>query len=383
MRHLLALLIAGASLTVTGPQAAAVACTTPVETDHTAIGDPFAGPGAVHLLSGNKLVALPSPELAAGDGYGWSAEVADLDGDRCADVLVGAPYADVNGARDAGAVYVLYGGGTRPPRKLIAPSPQQDAHFGWSVSAGDGLIAIGAPYEDEADTQDQGAIYTGTADNLRRLSQEMADVPGNGEAGDQYGWALQFTRGRSLAVGVPYENNDGAGKQVGEGLLDTGSITLINDVTAAKITATKWEPEELEAGSRFGYALAYSDSVGLAVSAPVEGTVRFFDAALKQTSTLRQQSAGALAASPDGRLAIGIASTGSVRIVGPGRSDRTLDVTDSDGRLGAAVAFSGNRLVVGAPDRGPYGAIAVYGRNADEEETFRPGKGAEFGATLS
>jgi hypothetical protein len=381
VKHLLALLMASASLTVAGPQAAE--CTMPVETDHTAIGDPFSGPGTVHVLSGNKLEQLQSPPLDGGEAYGWSTEVADLNNDRCADVLIGAPYADVNGARDAGAVYIVYGGTTDLPKKLIATTPQQDAHFGWSISAKGSLVAIGAPYENEAGAQDQGAIYTGTVDNLRRLSQERPDVPGNGEAGDQYGWALAFTRGNSLAVGVPYENNDGAGKQVGEGLLDTGSITLINDVTAATITATKWEPPELKAGARFGYALAYSDSVGLAVSAPVEGTVRFFDAALKQTSTLRQPSAVSLAASPDGRLAIGIASTGSVRIVGPGKADRALEKSDPQGRLGAAVTFSGNRLVVGVPDRAPYGAVAVFGRNAEQEETFQPVNGAEFGGALS
>ncbi|MFI6817295.1 hypothetical protein ACIBG7_33195 [Nonomuraea sp. NPDC050328] len=365
------------------------ACDTTTVDDHdgdgvedAVVGDPFAGPGAAYLLSAGKAVALPAPELAEGDGYGWTVRLASLNGDGCADVLVGAPYADVDGVRDAGAVYVLYGGATDPPSRLVATSPQPDAHFGWSLAAKGDLVAIGAPYEDEASAKDQGAVYTGKVDALRRLSQEPPEVPGNGETGDQYGWALTFAKDNSLVIGVPYENNDGAGRQVDEGQADTGSVSVIHDVLAERITATKWEAPDLPPGARFGYALAYSDEAGLAVSAPEEGVIRFYGADLKQTSQLRQPRAVSLAASPDGRLAIGVPGTGEVRVVGPGKNDRTLSPAEPEGRMGAAVSFSGNRLVVGLPDRGPYGAVAVLGRNSDVRETIQPDTGADFGAAL-
>ncbi|MBQ1106618.1 FG-GAP-like repeat-containing protein [Streptomyces anulatus] len=45
----------------------------------------------------------------AGDGFGASSAVADLDKDGFADVVVGSPYEDVGSAKSAGAVTVLWG----------------------------------------------------------------------------------------------------------------------------------------------------------------------------------------------------------------------------------------------------------------------------------
>ncbi|MFB6844786.1 integrin alpha [Streptomyces sp. NPDC056373] len=49
----------------------------------------------------------------AGDQFGFSRSVYDMDGDGCTDLVVGAPYEDVakDGGRlvDAGAVYVIHG----------------------------------------------------------------------------------------------------------------------------------------------------------------------------------------------------------------------------------------------------------------------------------
>ncbi|WP_084957070.1 FG-GAP-like repeat-containing protein [Thermoactinospora rubra] len=389
-RLLSALLLAAGTLAAVQPAASAADCPRAVAGDFDgdgaedlAIGDPLAGPGAVHLLSGDKIVPLGAPALGEADGYGWAVRLADVNGDRCADLLVGAPYADVDGVIDAGAVYVLHGGAGAEPRRLVAPQPQQEAHFGWSIAAKGTLIAIGAPYEDEANAPDQGAVYVGDGvDRLRRYSQETTGIPGNGEQGDQFGWALAFGPGNKLVVGVPYENDDGGGRQIDQGKLDSGSMTVLEDVTAAQVTATKWEPQGLNQGDRFGYAVAYSDRAGLAVSAPRAGFVQLFDQQLKASRRIEETSAVSLAASSDGRLAIGLAGTGTVRVVGPDE-DRTLEPAAPEARQGAAVAFAGNRLVVGAPDRGPYGAISVLGRNADRLEPLQPARGADFGSSLS
>ncbi|MFH9655009.1 hypothetical protein ACH4MT_29370 [Streptomyces anulatus] len=45
----------------------------------------------------------------AGDGFGASSAVADLDKDGFADVVVGSPYEDIGSAKSAGAVTVLWG----------------------------------------------------------------------------------------------------------------------------------------------------------------------------------------------------------------------------------------------------------------------------------
>ncbi|PZG14840.1 hypothetical protein C1I98_39460, partial [Spongiactinospora gelatinilytica] len=183
---------------------------------------------------------VSAPGAAAGDAFGWSVAIGRFDADRCADLLVGAPYADVGGIRDAGAAYIVYGGTGRTDR-ITAREPQLDAHFGWSVAYGPdggGVAAIGAPHEDDDGVHDAGATYllpAGRRTALTRITQNGQGVPGNSEAGDMFGWSVALDRltgdpaGVDLAVGTPHENEDGTGNQNGQGLLDTGALTVVFD----------------------------------------------------------------------------------------------------------------------------------------------------------
>src|SRR5690606_41637578 len=49
--------------------------------DDIAVGDPFAagGKGAVHVISGDQAVPVTVPEVAEGDGFGWSVRLAKVD----------------------------------------------------------------------------------------------------------------------------------------------------------------------------------------------------------------------------------------------------------------------------------------------------------------
>ncbi|MFI6296033.1 hypothetical protein ACIBEJ_30865 [Nonomuraea sp. NPDC050790] len=350
-----------------------------------AAGDPFAngGKGAVHPLSGTNVTSVPQPPLAEGDAFGWSVKLAMVNDDTCADLVVGAPYTDVKGVRDAGAVHILYGGAAQPPQLLTAPQPQQDAHFGWSLAATGNLLAIGAPHEDEAQTADTGSVYLKSPITpLRRISQESPEVPGNGEVGDQFGYSVALSKDRELFVGVPYENDDGAGRQVGTGKIHSGQITIIADATAPRLQGLKWDSPTKKAGDRFGYALAYTDGVGLAVSAPGPGYVQLYTPDLRPARTIRQGGQGfgfALAISPDGRLAVGSPYGGGVLLTSfqPSGQDRRLNLD------GWAVAFSGNRLLAGQPDAGRAGQVAILGRNTDDVTRAEPSTGADFGASLT
>ncbi|MEU8039092.1 FG-GAP-like repeat-containing protein [Streptosporangium sp. NPDC049078] len=399
--------------------------------EDVAVGDPFANPGglagagAAHVLFGRgesgKVVTVP--ETKAGDGFGWSVRLAKIDGDGCADLLVGAPYADVAGVEDAGAVYVVYGGPGGRTVRLVAPKPEADAHFGWSLTSGGTMVAVGAPHEDADGTADSGAVYlfdTATLGTGRRISQETEGVTGNGEVGDMFGWSLAIGRlggaadEPDLAVGVPYENDDGAGRQVDAGKRDSGSITVIYDVREPKdeYGSRKWDLREVassETGDRFGYAMAYAerDDVGyLAVSAPLgdggavknSGLVQLFQSsgteAITPLATLHQGSEGApgegygfsLAFTGEGgggevRLAVGVPfdadGQGGVRLItmgeqGPGR---LITQNGAGDHFGWSVGFSGNRLVAGAPDRGGAGAVVLLGRNDTEGVPLSPGTG--------
>ncbi|MGN9840670.1 hypothetical protein ACTMTI_21360 [Nonomuraea sp. H19] len=358
--------------------------------DDVVVGDPFADDqkGAVHVLSAGKVVPVPAPDLVKGDAFGWAARLAKVDGDACADLVVGAPYADVDGTEDAGAAYVIYGGGARPPQRLTASEPQRFAHFGWSLAARGDLVAIGAPYEDEARLLDVGAIYVrkGTG-SLRRISQESVDVRGNSEVGDQFGWSMAFGTKNELVVGVPYENDDGAGRQIEAGKINSGSVVFIDDVLAAQITSLKLDSPTNASGDRYGYAVAYSEGSGYAVSSPGPGYVQLLDPARKPTRTVEQggnQAFGfALAASADGRLAIGAPYGGGVRIVSWKGAAEDRELSTGDGLFGWSVAFSGNKLYVGQPDAQPSGKVAVAGRNAESLQSLQPPKGADFGVAVS
>ncbi|MBE1587766.1 hypothetical protein ACFPOI_40315 [Nonomuraea angiospora] len=358
--------------------------------DDVAVGDPFADDqkGSVSVLSGDKVIPVTVPDLARGDAFGWSVRLAKVDADACADLVIGAPYADVDGAEDAGAAYVVYGGGATPPQRLTADRPQRFAHFGWSLAARGDLVAIGAPYEDEGQLPDAGALYVrkGTG-QLRRISQESDDVRGNSEVGDQFGWSMAFGPKNELVVGVPYENDDGAGRQIETGKIDSGSVVFIDDVLASKLTSFKLDSPTDVSGDRFGYSVVYGEGSGYAVSSPGPGYVQLLDPGRKPTRRVTQggkQAFGfSMAASADGRLAIGAPYGGGVRVVSWKNAAEDRQLATGDGLSGWSVAFSGNKLFVGQPDARPYGRVAVAGRNAETLQPIQPSKGADFGVSLS
>ncbi|MFC7592589.1 hypothetical protein ACFQYP_59355 [Nonomuraea antimicrobica] len=276
----------------------------------------------------------------------------------------------------------------RSPQRLVAPQPQRFAHFGWSLAARGDLVAIGAPYEDEAQLVDVGTVYVRKgAGELRRIGQETVDVRGNSEVGDQFGWSMAFGPGNGLVVGVPYENADGAGRQVEAGRIDSGSVVFIDDVLAQKLTSDKLDSPTDASGDRYGYAVAYSEGSGYAVSAPGPGYVQLLDPARKPTRTVTQAGGQAfgfsMAASADGRLAIGAPYGGGVRVVSWLNVSEERRLATGDGLFGWSVAFSGNKVYVGQPDAGPHGRVAVAGRNADTVEPVQPQNGADFGVSVS
>jgi hypothetical protein len=356
--------------------------------DDVAVGDPFADgqKGAVTIISGDKVVPVPVAGLQPGDGFGWSVRLAKVNADACADLVVGAPYTDVNGVKDAGAAWVVYGGGSAPPQRLFAPDPQRGAHLGWSLAARGDLVAIGAPYEDQAQIADAGAVYVrkGTG-KLIRITQDADDVPGNGEVGDQFGWSLAIGKGNGLVVGVPYENDDGAGRQVDSGKSDSGSTVFIDDVLAPRLTGVKIDSPGKTAGDRYGYAVAYIEGSGYAVSSPGSGYVQLLDGNLRQTKVVRQEAGFgfSMAASPDGKLAVGSPFGGGVMVLSlrDGAEERRFAV--KDGLFGWSVTYSGNKLFMGQPDAGPSGKVSVAARNSDEIRPFQPPAGADFGTALA
>lgn len=357
--------------------------------DDVAAGDPFAADlkGAVYVISGSRTIPVTVQGLQEGDAFGWSVRLAKVNADECADLIVGAPYTDVDGNKDAGAAYVIYGGGAAAPERLVAAEPQRGARLGWSVAARGDLLVIGAPYEDDGELADAGAIHVRKAGGpLRRVTQSTVEVRGNSEVGDQFGWSLAMGPGNGVVVGVPYENDDGHGQQVDAGEIDSGSVVVIQDVLAEKIVSTKLDSPTGRSGDKYGYAVAWVDGVGPAVGVPGAGYVQLYDEKLAPKARVRHGGDDAfgyaLAASADGRLAIAAPRGGGVRIVTAkdGKDDRRLP--PGDGLFGWSLAYSGNKLFAGLPDAPGRGKVTVVARNSDAVTQVEPPEGVDFGFSL-
>ncbi|MBZ9645085.1 FG-GAP-like repeat-containing protein [Streptomyces sp. PSKA30] len=139
------------------------------------------------------------------DLFGSAVDVGDINGDKYADVVVGAWGEDIGSARDAGSVTVLFGSAT-------------------------GLKTTGA----------------------KSYSQNTSGVPGTAESGDAFGMSVRLldldkTGKADLVTGAGYENQNGSVtylRGTASGLTTTGAKSL----TAAGAG--------LKGGATFGWDLA-------------------------------------------------------------------------------------------------------------------------------
>ena len=138
--------------------------------------------GAVFVFYSGRAPAVvsqvslgPLAANEAGDAFGWTLAAGDLDGDGTDDLAIGAPSEDIGSVVDAGAVYVLYGSdaglsgagafSTAQDRADIPGTAEDGDHFGQSLAASAGRLAIGFGSEDIGSVMNAGAAVAlvGTA----------------------------------------------------------------------------------------------------------------------------------------------------------------------------------------------------------------------------
>ncbi|MBL8619415.1 MAG: FG-GAP repeat protein [Deltaproteobacteria bacterium] len=153
-------------------------------------------PGAYYLYDADNVIS----GVGSRDGLGWSLGGGDVDGDGYDDLLSGAPYADLEGASDAGCVYLF------PGAASLALDDDADAlasvticgaggsdRLGWGGAPqvadfdGDGTLdlAVGAPGDESV------ALFWDLASRSGALSATDADLTLRGDGSpDSFGWAL-------------------------------------------------------------------------------------------------------------------------------------------------------------------------------------------------
>ena len=146
--------------------------------------------------------------LIGDDNFGWSVA---LNGNT---LVVGAKGFD-NGSNSAqGAIFFfLFSGGTWSAQggRLYSSDGAYDDRFGSSVTVVGDIAAIGAPYNDNANGTDAGAVYIFSR-SAGSWSQTQKLLASDGAASDQFGTAVALISDR-LIIGAPQANIGANGDQ--------------------------------------------------------------------------------------------------------------------------------------------------------------------------
>ena len=359
-----------------------------------AVGAPFdstgknENQGSAYIFTRSGTVWTQRQKLLADDGaiFDRFGATLALGGET---LVVGAP----NNASDArfantgqGAAYVFIHANNQwtQQQKLVASDGAAFDAFGTSVAVSGDVIAIGAPFDDFGASINQGTVYV-FARNGSTWTQQRLLTGEDSAPNDSFGAAVALS-GATLLTGAVVSD---IGTQANQG---AAYVFAINATPYAQ--QTPFTPDANTAGNWFGTAIAVSGDT-VAVGAPREtvgtnagqGAVYMFvrnGASWRLQNKLRdifkqpgEHFGAALALSGD-TVVIGAPgwrnsqtnlTTGGVfiyfRLNGEWRNPNFL--TPNDGRagdgFGTAVDFSGNTLVAGAP-------FQDIGKNEDQGAAY-------------
>jgi hypothetical protein len=289
---------------------------------------------------------------AADDGLGTSVAVSN------GVMVVGAPYAAVNGHAGQGAAYVFTrsNGTWTQQAKLTAADGAANDHFGYSVAISGTTIAIGAPTASVNGHAKQGAAYVfaGTGG----LWAQQAKLAGaDGGANYQIGYAVAVS-GDTVIAGAPGCPTDLTPEWTTVSSQPGGRAYAFSDSTGA------WAQQaELTIPAGCVRAVAVSGSTAV-LGVPGYGADVFtqsggawtLQATLKPANLTGYYPVGRSVAVSGGTIVIGgPANPGAAYVfTGAGATwTEQATLTASDGGatnlLGTSVAIADGTIVVGAP----------------------------------
>ncbi|MBP1152832.1 integrin alpha [Methylocaldum sp. RMAD-M] len=219
--------------------------------------------GRAYVFSGANRKVLrtlnnPSPQSGALFGSVVAA-AGDVNGDGIPDLLVGAHEQDVGGNVNQGRAFVFSGVNGSLLYTLDDPTGQADAHFGYALGSGDvdgdgrSDLLVGAPYQDVNGNADQGQVFVFSGNNgtlLRTLNNPTAP-----QAGSLFGSAVAGagdlnSDGKVEILAAARLQNVGGNLRVGQAFVFNGDDgSLLHTLNTPTPQAYAW----------FGFAVGVGD----------------------------------------------------------------------------------------------------------------------------
>lgn len=150
-----------------------------------------------------QVAKLTAPDLEDFDHFGWSVAIQD-------DTLVVGARSDNAGVTDSGAAFIFVRdiSGWSLQKKLVASDRAIRDYFGWSVAIYGSTVVVGAPFRDVRGATDAGAVYV-----FERSGTTWAEIAtltaGDAAPRDEFGTSVGLGAD-TILVGAPNDDDDGS-----------------------------------------------------------------------------------------------------------------------------------------------------------------------------
>lgn len=159
-------------------------------------------------------------------------------------VTVGAPGDDANGYL-SGSAYFFDASTGAQISKFFPNDGVAEARFGFSIAIDNGIVAVGASYDDD-NGLGSGSAYLFEAITGTQIAKLL---PSDGAPLDQFGWSIAIGNG-IVAIGAYWDNDNGT---------NSGSAYLFDAITGAQIA--KLLPSDGAEYDQFGHSVAIDNGV--------------------------------------------------------------------------------------------------------------------------
>lgn len=274
-------------------------------------------------------------------------------------VAIGAPGDDDNGI-GSGSAYLFDAATGTQLNKLLPLDGAAGDGFGYSIAIANGMVVVGARNDDDHGSN-SGSAYLFSATTGAQLAKL---VPIDGAAGDEFGFAVAL-EGTVVAIGASRDDDNG---------VDSGSVYLFDTLSGGQIT--KLLPNDGAAGHNFGESVDMDNGIlatGAHGTGLLSGSAYLFDVStgsqlvkLVPLDTHANMFFGTTIGIDDGVVVVGAWAdsiffdhSGSAYLFDVSSGSQLAKLIPSDGHdrdhFGFAVAIDNGTVAIGAEQDGDSG----------------------------